>query len=95
MVVGRIDDETVDVGSAEVAHHAQEEVAPAYYARDAEGLPARWIEIMRRTMQTIAPRFGARRMVKEYVEMLYRPGWDEEETAKSAADIPAIERAGA
>ena len=52
------------------------EVAPAYYERDASGLPRRWLALMRRTIQTIAPRFCARRMVKEYVEHLYRPGWD-------------------
>jgi starch phosphorylase len=52
------------------------EVAPAYYERDASGLPQRWLALMRRTIQTIAPRFCARRMVKEYVQHLYRPGWD-------------------
>ena len=83
------------VDAEELYRLLQEEVAPAYYERDGDGLPRRWIAIMRRTMQTIAPRFNARRMVKEYIERLYRPGWDEEETAKSAAGIPAIETAGA
>lgn len=32
---------------------------------------------MRRAIQTIAPRFSARRMVKDYIAQLYRPGWDE------------------
>jgi starch phosphorylase len=93
---GPVEGDARDAADAEELYRLlQEEVAPAYYERDADGLPRRWIAIMRRTMQTIAPRFGARRMVKEYVEMLYRPGWDEEETAKSAAGIPAIESAGA
>jgi glycogen phosphorylase len=52
-------------------------VAPAYYDRGPDGLPERWIAIMRRAIETIAPRFSARRMVKEYIGTLYRPGWDE------------------
>jgi len=53
------------------------EVAPAYYERSPDGLPLRFIAIMRRAIQTIAPRFSARRMVKDYIDKLYRPGWDE------------------
>jgi glucan phosphorylase len=29
--------------------------------------------MMKRAIQTVAPRFSARRMVKEYVERLYAP----------------------
>jgi starch phosphorylase len=72
------DPEARDQSDAEDLYRLLEtEVGPAYYERDADGLPQRWLALMRRAIQTIAPRFSARRMVKEYIDRLYRPGWDE------------------
>ena len=62
--------------AADLYRLLESDVAPAYYDRDASSLPRRWLALMRRSIQTIAPRFSARRMVKEYIEHLYRPGWD-------------------
>jgi starch phosphorylase len=66
-----------EADAQEIYRLLESEVAPAYYDRDADGLPRRWLTLMRRSIRTIAPRFSARRMLKEYVEKLYRPGWDE------------------
>ncbi|HUD73414.1 MAG TPA: alpha-glucan family phosphorylase [Dongiaceae bacterium] len=75
---GEGDPEARDAADAESLYHLIEtELAPAYYERGADGVPARWIALMRRAIETIAPRYSARRMVKEYIEVLYRPGWDE------------------
>ena len=46
---------------------------PAYYERDENGLPTRWIEMMRHSIGELGPRFGTTRMVAEYVERLYLP----------------------
>jgi starch phosphorylase len=71
------DAEARSVADAEDLHRLlRHEVAPAYYERDPDGIPKRWLALMRRTIQTIAPQFCARRMVKEYIELLYRPAWD-------------------
>jgi starch phosphorylase len=51
----------------------EEQVAPRYYERDGEGLPSAWLEMMKRSIATIAPRFSARRMVRDYVEQSYLP----------------------
>jgi starch phosphorylase len=51
----------------------EEQVLPAYYERDAAGLPQRWIAMMRESIAELAPRFGSSRMVAEYVERLYLP----------------------
>ncbi|MEO3976577.1 alpha-glucan family phosphorylase [Streptomyces sp. CAU 1734] len=48
-------------------------VAPRFYERGAGGLPARWIEMVRRTLATLGPKVLAGRMVREYVEELYAP----------------------
>ena len=48
-------------------------VAPLFYNRDAEGLPTRWIEMVRHTLQTLGPQVLASRMVRDYVLGLYAP----------------------
>jgi glycogen phosphorylase len=48
-----------------------EEVAPRYYDRDDDGIPRRWVAMMRRSIQTLVPRFSSDRMVAEYGERIY------------------------
>ncbi|HZW41601.1 MAG TPA: alpha-glucan family phosphorylase, partial [Agromyces sp.] len=48
-------------------------VATRYYERDADGVPVEWVRRVRQTLATLAPELGADRMVREYVERLYRP----------------------
>ena len=48
-------------------------VAPRFYDRDADGLPRRWLESVRHTLQTLSPDLSAERMVREYTERLYLP----------------------
>jgi starch phosphorylase len=49
------------------------QVAPRFYTRDARGLPVTWLEMVRHTLATLAPKVQATRMVGEYVTRLYRP----------------------
>jgi starch phosphorylase len=51
----------------------EEEIVPAYYERDAGGLPQRWLAVMRRAMSTALWNFSTTRMLHEYTEMLYLP----------------------
>jgi starch phosphorylase len=50
-----------------------EEVIPAFYERDASGLPRRWIKMIRRAIAGLTPRYHTRRMVQEYVTKYYLP----------------------
>jgi len=52
----------------------EEQIVPAFYDRDANGIPHRWIAVVKESIRTVAPRFCARRMVKDYVERMYAPG---------------------
>ena len=52
----------------------EEEVVPAFYDRDAEGHPHRWIARMRTSMASLAPQYCSARMLQEYVERAYVPG---------------------
>ena len=51
----------------------EEDIVPRYYERDANGLPKRWLSVMRRAMGTSLWRFSTTRMLHEYVERLYLP----------------------
>jgi glycogen phosphorylase len=46
-------------------------IIPTYYARDANGLPAEWIRMMKAAMATLTPRFSSDRMVEEYRTRIY------------------------
>ena len=48
------------------------QVGPAFYERT-DGVPARWVELVRHTLGTLRPQIQATRMVREYVEALYAP----------------------
>jgi len=48
-----------------------EEVVPRFYDRDENGMPRRWIAMMKRSIETLVPRFSSDRMVAEYVERIY------------------------
>src|SRR5438105_2112139 len=45
-----------------------DEVIPRFYERDGNGIPRRWIAMMKRSIQTLVPQFSSDRMVAEYVE---------------------------
>jgi starch phosphorylase len=47
----------------------RDEVVPLFYDRDADGIPRGWIARVKRSMRTIAPRFSARRMIREYAAL--------------------------
>jgi starch phosphorylase len=66
--------------AAQDAHDAEalyrlleEEVVPLFYRRDGDGVPRGWVSVMKKSIQTVAPVYCARRMVKEYVERYYIP----------------------
>jgi starch phosphorylase len=48
-------------------------IVPLFYARDAAGLPAGWLAMMRASMSTVAPDFSFDRMLKGYVGKFYLP----------------------
>ncbi|HEX6884059.1 MAG TPA: alpha-glucan family phosphorylase [Planctomycetota bacterium] len=51
----------------------EEEVVPAYFERDAEGLPARWLERVQRCLASVPLRFNTHRMVRDYHAKAYGP----------------------
>jgi len=48
-------------------------VVPLFYEREMSGLPEKWIATIKRSMQTLGPRFNTNRMLLEYYRDLYLP----------------------
>jgi starch phosphorylase len=54
----------------------EQQIVPLYYERAADGLPQRWIGIMRASMAAFLQRFSSRRMLHDYASRLYElPGY--------------------
>jgi starch phosphorylase len=51
----------------------ENEVAPTFYRRGADGLPRDWIAIMKASMREVIPVFNTNRMVEDYCEQFYLP----------------------
>ncbi|HYI23518.1 MAG TPA: alpha-glucan family phosphorylase [Candidatus Limnocylindrales bacterium] len=51
----------------------ENEIIPAYYERDKDGLPRRWLQTMKESMSSAIWQFSTSRMLEEYVEQLYLP----------------------
>ena len=51
----------------------EREVVPAFYDRSKHGLPRKWIQRIKRTIDACAPVFTTHRMVREYTESCYMP----------------------
>ena len=49
----------------------ERKVVPLYYSSSLDGIPHGWVEMMKESIKSIAPRFSARRMVKDYVTKYY------------------------
>jgi starch phosphorylase len=61
------------------------EIVPRYYERDANGVPTRWLEVMKAAMATAVWQFSTTRMLQEYVEQLYLPAADKGAAAQQPA----------
>jgi glycogen phosphorylase len=51
----------------------ENDVAPKFYDVDADGVPTRWLEMVRHTLKSLGPKVLATRMVRDYVRKLYAP----------------------
>jgi len=48
-----------------------QQVIPCFFERDQNGIPRRWIQMIRRAMVTLVPQFNTWRMVQEYTKKYY------------------------
>ncbi|MFB9467315.1 glycosyltransferase family 1 protein [Streptomyces cinereospinus] len=62
-----------DIEAAALYDLLEQRITPRFYERGPDGLPDRWIEMVRQTLMLLGPKVLAGRMVGEYVERLYAP----------------------
>lgn len=66
------DPAAVDAADAEALYRLlEEEVVPAFYDRDVNKVPRRWLRMVKEAVRTTLPHFSARRMVKQYSDWMY------------------------
>ncbi|MFV2065711.1 MAG: alpha-glucan family phosphorylase [Pirellulales bacterium] len=69
-----VSDEINDARNTEDLYRVLEnEVIPLFFDRDADGLPLQWIKRMMNSIDSLAARFSAHRMVMDYVQHAYLP----------------------
>ncbi len=70
--VSTLTDEDADQRDAASMYQVlQEQVIPPFYDRDADGVPRRWVAMMKRAIQTLVPAFNSDRMAAEYADRIY------------------------
>ncbi|OBH05394.1 glycogen phosphorylase [Mycobacterium sp. E2699] len=75
-----------DLESTALYNLLEQAVAPKFYERDEHGVPPRWIEMVRHTLQTLGPKVLASRMVRDYVEQYYTPAAESLRRTTAAED---------
>lgn len=66
-------DKRDDLEAAALYDLLENEVTPRFYDLDHEGVPTRWVEMLRHTLKSLGPKVLATRMVRDYVRELYAP----------------------
>jgi len=62
-----------DLEAAALYDLLEHEVAPRFYDVDEQGVPTRWVEMLRHTLKSLGPKVLATRMVRDYTRQLYTP----------------------
>jgi starch phosphorylase len=62
-----------DLEAAALYDLIEKDIAPRFYDVDHDGIPGRWIEMVRHTLRSLGPKVLATRMVRDYVRQLYTP----------------------
>ena len=66
------DDAEMDVEDAESLYATLENsIVPTFYDRGEDGLPHKWVEMMRNSIATLTPQFSSDRMVSDYLRQIY------------------------
>ncbi|HET6559115.1 MAG TPA: alpha-glucan family phosphorylase [Prolixibacteraceae bacterium] len=51
----------------------EDEILPAFYSRNAKGIPEKWVSYIKNTFAQVAPHFTTARMIRDYQERFYNP----------------------
>jgi len=62
----------------------EEQIIPLYYDVDEDYIPRGWVQRIKTSIATIAPRFSTRRMLKQYIQEMYAPLANQSQMASTA-----------
>ncbi len=62
-----------DVEATAIYDLLDRQVLPRFYETDRDGVPTRWVEMVKHTLRELGPKVLASRMVADYVDQLYVP----------------------
>jgi len=75
-----IDGEVDDDAEGQDRRHAgllldilEQQIVPLFHTRDESGIPVGWLDMVRSSLRSIGPGFGAGRMVGDYLTSIYPP----------------------
>ena len=54
----------------------EEEILPAFYDRNINGVPEKWVSYIKNTFAQVAPHFTTARMIRDYQDRFYKPQAD-------------------
>jgi glucan phosphorylase len=61
----------------------EEEIVPAFYSRNKEGVPEKWVGYIKNTIAEVAPNFTTARMIRDYQERYYLPQFERSARVKA------------
>ena len=68
------DPEAQDDADAQALYAILErEIIPLFFEREEDGVPHRWVQVMKEAIRSVTPQFNTQRMVREYLEKMYLP----------------------
>ena len=65
-----------DIDAETIYNMLENEIVPAYYSYNAQGVPSEWISHIKNTMVRIAPEFTMKRQIDDYFEKYYMKLWE-------------------
>ena len=66
------DDARDEAEAAELLDRLETDIVPLFFDRKHDDIPLEWVARVQRSIEVLAPRFSAHRMVDEYIERVYR-----------------------
>ncbi len=72
-----------DYDSKSLYRLLEEEVVPAFYERDENGIPRRWVAMAKESLKTIIHQFSTHRMVWDYLQKYYAPAMEQGQRLKA------------
>jgi glycogen phosphorylase len=82
-----------DLEAAAFYELVEKQVRTRFYDVDADGVPRRWVDMVRHTLKSLGPKVLASRMVRDYVAELYAPAAQASRALSASGFQPAKELA--